>query len=54
MFEGSMIAEVGSGQREFEPDPVPAVCSVREHLIMQRNHKMRQDVVLGVNSLIYT
>jgi hypothetical protein len=32
ILEGSMIAEVRSGQREFEPDPVPAVCSVREYL----------------------
>lgn len=54
MLERSMIAEVRSGQREFEPDPVLAVCSVREHLPVHRNDKMWRDVVVGVNSFIYT
>lgn len=54
MLEGSMIAEVRSGQREFEPDPVPAVCSAREHLPVERNHKMRRGVAVGVNNFVYT
>ena len=41
-----------SRQREFEPDPVPAVFSVREGLAVDSNHKMRRDMVVGVNSLV--
>jgi hypothetical protein len=49
-LEVSVVAKMRSGQREFEPDPVPAVYSVREDLAMERNDRMRQDMVVGVNS----
>lgn len=52
-LEVSVIAKMRSGQREFEPDPVPAVRSVREDVARQRNHKMRQDMVVGVNCLVH-
>jgi hypothetical protein len=52
-LEISVVAKVRSGQREFEPDPVPAVYSVRENLAMERNDKMRRDMVVGVNSPVY-
>jgi hypothetical protein len=52
-LEVSVVAKVRSGQREFEPDPVPAVYSVREDLAMERNDKMRRDMVVGVNSPVY-
>jgi len=53
MPEVSVIAKMHSGQRELEPDPVPAVHSVREDLAMERNQKMRWDMVIGVNRLVY-
>lgn len=53
-LEVSVIVEMCSGQREFEPDPVPTVNSVREGLAMERNQKMRRDMVIGVNSPVYT
>lgn len=52
-LEVSVIAKMRSGQREFEPDPVPTVRSVREDVAMHRNHKMRQDMVIGVNCLVH-
>ena len=49
----SVIVKTRSGQREFEPDPVPTVNSVREGLAMERNQKMPRDTVIGVNSPVY-
>lgn len=48
-----MIAKMRGRQREFEPDPVPTVHSVREDLAMDRNHKMRRHMVVGVNCLVH-
>lgn len=53
MLEVSVIAKTRSGHREFEPDPVPAVDSVREDLAMERNQKMPRDMVVGMNSPVY-
>jgi hypothetical protein len=52
-LEVSVIAKMRSGQREFEPDPVPAVHSVREDVSMERNYKMRRDMVVGVNCFVH-
>ena len=53
-LEVSVIAKMRSGQREFEPDPVPAVHSVREDVATERNDKMRQHMVVGVNCLVHS
>src|SRR5690348_5483509 len=51
--EVSVIAKMCSRKGEFEPDPVPAVRSVREDLAMERNYKMRRRMVVGVNCLVH-
>jgi hypothetical protein len=42
MLEVRVIAKMCGRECEFEPDPVPAVRSVREDFAMERNHKMRR------------
>lgn len=54
MLEVSVITKMRSRQREFEPDPVPAVHSVRKDFAMERNHKMPRDMVADMNSPVYT
>jgi len=53
MLEVSVIARMCGRKCEFEPDPVPAVRSVREDLAMERNYKMRRHMVVGVNCLVH-
>jgi hypothetical protein len=52
-LEASVIAKMRSGQREFEPDPVPAVHSVREDVSMERNQKMGRHMIAGMNCLVH-
>jgi len=47
ILEVSVIAKMCSRKCEFEPDPVPAVRSVRQDLAMERNYKMRRHMVVG-------